>query len=128
MPTLKKDQHERWEAKASNGFHFDAYRYVMWGDKTLTQYVKITDDVKVELHLAYRDERGAYGIPTGRQIPTLTVTRWTRSELGSGAFFTSSDAGWKSYAIGDVQPSKKYDTLCKIAATINAEQYVKEVA
>ena len=134
MPSITREQFNRWNAKAVNGFAFDLQTYCVWGEKSLCRYIHLDDDHKVELHVEYRDEYETrtspygckYQMPTGRHIPELHVSAWTRSASGSGMFVSHGLGRW--FKIGEPQTSKKYDVLCKLAATINADDYVKEVA
>ena len=133
MPKLTREQYNKWNAKATNGFSFDIQDYVFRGEKTLTRRIPIDEDHYTELHLMYRDEyitktneHGCrWNVTTGRQIPTLHVSKWTRGL--SGEVYTSSGMGdW--ITVGEPQTSKKYDVLCKIAETIDASKYERKVA
>lgn len=134
MPKLTRDQFSRWNAKAPEGWAFDVRTYCIWGEKTLVRYIAIDGDHKIELHVEFRPEYEkrrsefgcAYTVETGRHIPSLHVSRWTRSASGSGTFVSHGLGRW--IKIGEPQTAKKYDVLCKIASTINADEYVQEVA
>lgn len=131
MARITREQFNRWNAQAQNGFEFDFQYYVIWNEKTLTKKVKVTNGDIVEFKIEWDKETErktnewgcCWTVETGRYIPMLYITIWHPSNTGC---FTST--GWaKSEKLGDPETSKKYNVLCKLSAGINTDEYIKEI-
>lgn len=132
MPTLKKTDYEKWTAQAANGFKFDSYNYILWGEKELIRYIDNGDGTKTRYRLQYAHEYETitnnygcrYNRETGRYIPELTISKMTP---------TTTEGCWNigqpaRYTIGEPQTKRNYNTLCKLSATINIDDYSKPTA
>lgn len=88
MPTLTPEQYKKWSSALHGGWKFNAQRYIMWGEKEIcTDSPENGNGVFYRLTLRYRAETepgGYFQRETGRQIPTVSVSRYTPT--GSGLF------------------------------------------
>lgn len=132
MAKITREQYNKWNAQANNGFSLDIQYFVIWNEKTLTKKIKLENgnviEFKIEYHKEFETKTNSYGckwnVETGRYIPMLNITVWHPTTSGC---YTSS--GWvKSERIGEVQNTKKYNVLCKLSAEINTDEYIKEFA
>lgn len=128
MPTLKVEQYKKWSSVLPEGWKFDAQRYVMWGEKEIfTDSRENEKGVFYRLTLEYRAETenaGYFRKETGKQIPTVEVSRYTPT--GSGNMF--SVVHILTEAAADTESKRNYNTLVKLAATIDSAEYFKRAA
>lgn len=123
MVKCTKQQYERWNGKLSNGFRFDLRHFLMWGDKTARMLIDFTDGRKLEAKLEYHEERKQNGFGgTGRQIPCLHMSIWNPSKTGGMMYSTGLG---KSLEMGEIQPKKNYDYLCKLSKTLDAKSVIE---
>ena len=127
MPTLKIEQYKKWSSVLPEGWKFDAQRYVMWGEKEIfTDSAENENGVFYRLTLEYRAETenaGYFRKETGRQIPTVSVSRYTPT--GSGLF---SVVHILTEAAAETENKRNYNTLVKLAAQIDVNDYFKRAA
>ena len=132
MAKITREQYNKWNAQANNGFSLDLQYFVIWNEKTLTKKIKLENgnviEFKIEYHKEFETKTNSYGckwnVETGRYIPMLNITVWHPTTSGCYA-----SSGWaKSERIGEVQNTKKYNVLCKLSAEINTDEYIKEFA
>lgn len=132
MAKITREQYNKWNAQANNGFSLDLQYFVIWNEKTLTKKIKLESgnviEFKIEYHKEFETKTNSYGckwnVETGRYIPMLNITVWHPTTSGCYA-----SNGWaKSERIGEVQNTKKYNVLCKLSAEINTDEYIKEFA
>lgn len=121
MPTLKTEQYKKWSSVLPDGWKFNAQHYVVWGEKEIcTDSTENDKGVFYRLTLRYRAETEPGGYSqreTGRQIPTVSISRYTPT--GSGLFsvvYIFSDAA------GEPEGKKVYNALVKIAASIDTAE------
>lgn len=132
MAKITREQYNKWNAQANNGFSLDLQYFVIWNEKTLTKKIKLESgnviEFKIEYHKEFETKTNSYGckwnVETGRYIPMLNITVWHPTT--SGCYASSGCA--KSERIGEVQNTKKYNVLCKLSAEINTDEYIKEFA
>ena len=131
MPKLTRDQFNRWNAKAQNGFTFDVQKYVAWGDKTLHKVVDLDNGDRMEVRILYTNEYvrkqnfagQSFNVRTGRFVPAVHLTRWQPSQFGG---YMSHGLG-DYITIGEPQDKQKYDVLCKLSASVDADKLVSEL-
>ena len=133
MAKITREQYNKWNAQAKNGFSFDLQFFVTWNEKTLTKKVKMENgdimEFKIEYQKEFETKTNEWGcrwnVETGRYIPMLNVTHWKPSTT-SGCYHSG---GWeKSEIIGSPETSKKYNVLCKLSETVNTDEYMKKIA
>lgn len=122
MPSITKDQFNRWNAKAQGGFGFAMKFYVLWGEKTLRRTDKLQNGNLLEFRLYFREEivmksslyGNQYSVATGRQIPVLNVSEW---EPSTNDMYVSHGLG-EEIDLGPAVDKKQYDLLCKLSGTV----------
>lgn len=127
MSKLTREQANRWNAQAKNGFTFDIEHYVIWNEKGLKKRVP-TETGFTQFKLGYNDEietvTNEYGCKynrrTGRYVPTLHISEWKPTHT-EGVY--SSDGLGQFIPVGAPQDKKNYKVLCDISATINVDDY-----
>lgn len=127
MPTLKVEQYKKWSSVLPEGWKFDAQRYVMWGEKEIfTDSAENEKGVFYRLTLEYRAETenaGYFRKETGRQIPTVSISRYTPT--GSGLF---SVVHILTEAAAEPESKRNYNILVKLAAALDVNNYFKRAA
>ena len=132
MPSITKEQFDKWNAKATNGFSFDLKQYVVWGEKTLIKHVNLLEGKIAEFRIWYRNEFKrvtnqwgcSYNVETGGKIPTLEVNILIPSGT-EGVYRVHS---FKSnIVLGDVEKKNNYNVLCKLANNVNVDEYIEEM-
>lgn len=56
MAKITREQYNKWNAQAQNGFRLDLQYYVVWGEKTLVKSIKQTDGTIIQFKLWYIPE------------------------------------------------------------------------
>ena len=127
MPTLKVEQYKKWSSALPSGWKFDAQRYVMWGEKEIyTDSPENEKGVFYRLTLEYRAETenaGYFRRETGRQIPAVSISRYTPT--GSGM---SSVVHILTENAAEPESKRNYNALVKLAATIDSAEYFRRAA
>lgn len=127
MPTLKVEQYKKWSSILPEGWKFDAQHYVMWGEKEI-----FTDSHENEKGVFYRltleycaetENAGYFRKETGRQIPTVSVSRYTPT--GSSLF---SVVHILTETAAETESKRNYNTLVKLAAALDVNDYFKRAA
>lgn len=129
MAKITREQFNKWNAQAKNGFQFDLEHFLTWNEKTLTKRIKMENgdiiEFKVEFEKEFETKTNTYGchwnVETGRYIPMLYITHWKPST--SGCYHSSGRE--KSEALGNPENSKKYNVLCKLSEMVNTDEYMK---
>lgn len=132
MPSITKEQFDKWNSKATNGFKFDVKEYVCWGDKALVRHESLVGGKIAEFKIRYYEEFKSktnewgctYNVTTGGHIPTLEVNVLVPCET-PGIYRVLTFEKGKS--LGDALPKMKYDVLCKLANDVNVESYIKKM-
>ena len=106
MPSITREQARKWDAKCSNGFHFDIHYYLIHGEKEIRKYIPMPDGRKLEARLLYREEWKNYRRVGVR--PTLHLSVW--QDAGND-MMRSSGLG-KYIDIGEITEKKNYAALC----------------
>lgn len=127
MPTLKVEQYKKWSSGLPEGWKFNAHHYVTWGEKEIcTDSPENGKGVFYRLTLRYRAETepgGYFQRETGRQIPTVSISRYTPT--GSGLF---SVVYILTEAAAEAESKRNYNALVKLAATIDSAEYLRRAA
>ena len=130
MAKLTREQINKWNSQAKNGFQFDSRYFLIWNEKTLIKNIKMENGDIIEFKIEYDKEYEKYtnewkvtrNVETGRYIPMLYITHWRPTQSES---YTSS--GWaKTEVLGSPENSKKYNVLCKLSETVNTDEYMEE--
>lgn len=130
MAKITREQFNKWNAQAKNGFQFDLECFMVWGEKTLTKKIKMENGDIIEFKIEYTKEFETktnewgckWNVETGRYIPMLYITHWKPST--SGCYHSS---GWaKTEVLGSPENSQKYNVLCKLSETVNTDEYMEE--
>jgi len=130
MAKITREQFNKWNAQAKNGFQFDLKCFAVWNEKTLTKKIKMENgdiiEFKIEYNKEFETKTNEWGckwnVETGRYIPMLYITHWKPST--SGCYHSSGRE--KSEVLGSPENSKKYNVLCKLSETVNTDEYMEE--
>ena len=132
MPSITREQFNKWNSKATNGFQFDVKEYVCWGNKGLIRHENLSDGKIGEFRIGYRNEYVtktnewgcSWNVETGNKIPCLDVNILHPGSVEGiyrVEFFKSN------IPIGDVQSKSNYNVLCKLASTVDVEKYLTDI-
>ena len=132
MAKLTREQYNKWNAQAKNGFKFDIEYYLTWGEKILIKEIPQEDNSIIQFRLWYYPEYETkinnYGCKwntkTGRQIPMLKIEKLIPSTTG-GVYIVHTIKDNKQ--VGEPENTLKYATLCKISGLINTEEELKNI-
>ena len=58
MPSVTREQVNKWNAKLQNGFRFDIQRYVVWGEKQIKK--SKVEEIERKRREAFEKEREAF--------------------------------------------------------------------
>lgn len=133
MPSITREQAQKWDAQAQGGFHFDVRNYAIWGEKELRKTVEIAEGRVVEFRIGYRAEYETktngngckWNVETGRHIPELVIRVWTPGE--TEGVYTSQGFG-RHVDLGPAWDKKKYAVLCELSGLVNTDDYMPEEA
>lgn len=133
MAQITREQLNKWNAQAKNGFHLDLEYFLNWGEKTLIKDIEQESGGYIRFKLYYMPEYEIitnewgckYNKRTGKQIPMLRIERLKpcRTE-GIYQVLTVKD----DVPMGEAEKTMKYSTLCKISGEINTEEELKAIA
>ena len=131
MATITREQFNKWNAKAQNGFRFDLTHYVTWGEKQLIKNIKNEDGTVTQYILSYFPEHithtNKYGCrwreETGRHFPTIQKNRL--HPLPSGLYSVHHGEYIK---VGEAQKTRNYNLLCKLSGTVDTDNINGEIA
>ena len=127
MPSMTREQYNKWSSVLPEGWKFDAQHYIMWGEKEI-----VTDSPENENGEFYRatleykaetENAGYFRRETGKQIPTITIHRYTEK---TGNMY--SVVMIFSQPVGEIQSKKNYNVLVKLAGTIDINDYFRLAA
>lgn len=131
MPSITREQAQKWDAQAQGGFRFDVRNYAIWGEKELRKTVEIAEGRVVEFRIGYRAEYETktngngckWNVETVRHIPELVIRVWTPSGDPENGVFCSTGFG-RHVDLGPAEDKKKYAVLCKLSGIVNTEDYM----
>lgn len=123
MAKLTKDQVERWNSKLQNGFQFDIYHFMNWGEKQIVKKIPLEDDKILEAQILYRRVLGADRFSdTGKVEPVLHLQVW---EPGGTEGMMCSHGTGVYVQVGDEQDKRKYGELEKLSANFTTEKIME---
>ena len=133
MARLTREQYQKWNGQAQNGFTFDIQEYIGWNEKALTKSIKQPDGTiiqfKIEYYPEYERKTNQWGchwnVETGRQIPMMRIDRLVPGST-EGIYIVHTVK--EKITMGEPENTKKYSTLCRISGTVNTDEYLKEIA
>ena len=124
MPSVTREQVNKWNAKLQNGFRFDIQRYVVWGEKQIKKSIELADGRILTAEIHFRDARDGYKYIGNEACISLAI--WTRCEnsdmifqptrpLRGATYFSASAV--EQYAFQPTRPlrgatAKEYKSLC----------------
>ena len=125
MARITREQVEKMNAQAKNGFKFDIEYFLIHHEKTLTKIVVLNESQFVRFKLMFEDERenaDGWRRPTGRQIPNIHISLWNNSR----GFASSHGLGtWEK--IGEPVNKKSFALLCKLSAEVDTGEFLKKL-
>ena len=132
MPNITREQFSKWNSKATNGFSFDVKEYVVWGNKSLIRDEKLDDGKIAEFRIGYSDEYVTktndwgckWNVKTGKKIPHLDINILHPSST-DGIYRVQSYK--RGIVLGDTESKSNYGVLCKLAESVNVDDYLKEM-
>ena len=114
MPSVTREQVNKWNAKLQNGFRFDIQRYVVWGEKQIKKSIELADGRILTAEIHYRDAREGYKYIGNEACISLAI--WTR--CANSDMMKSEGMGYHE-VLGAVQPKKSYADLVKLSAVMD---------
>ena len=131
MAKITREQLNRWNAQAKNGFRLDLNYFLTWGEKTLIKDIKQEDGyIRFKLYYMpeYETRTNEYGckwnVKTGKQIPMLRIERLKPLQTeGMYQVLTVKD----DVQMGEPEKTMKYSTLCKISGKIDTDKEMETI-
>ncbi|MGL4802008.1 MAG: hypothetical protein ACRC18_07055 [Cetobacterium sp.] len=122
MANITKEQVIKINSKCDNGFKLDIEYFLIHGEKRLNKQISINKNMmvecKIQFNTEYENSQG-YNRPTGKLIPTLQFTKWSRRDEDS--LYTSSDWG-KKKEISNERPARRNMALLqKLTSNFNED-------
>lgn len=132
MAKITREQYNKWNAQAKNGFMLDLEYYCNWGEKTLVKNIKQPDNTIIQFKLYYIPEYKTktnnhgckWNVATGNNIPVMRIDRLIPGNT-EGVYIVHHITDDKQIAA--VEKSKKYVTLCKISGMIDTDKELKRI-
>ena len=75
MPSVTREQVNKWNAKLQNGFRFDIQRYVVWGEKQIKKSIELADGRILTAEIHFRDARDGYKYIGNEACISLAIWR-----------------------------------------------------
>lgn len=133
MGKLTREQYNKWNAQAKNGFQLDLQYFLIWGEKTLIKDIKQESGCIIRFKLYYMPEyetvTNEYGCKwnerTGRQIPMMKIDKLIPGNT-KGVYVVHSIR--YDIPMGEAEKTMKYATLCKISGEVNTAEELKAIA
>ena len=133
MAKLTREQYNKWNAQAKNGFQLDLQYFLIWGEKTLIKDVKQEDGSIIRFKLWYipeyettTNELGCkWNVKTGRQIPMMRIDKLVPGNT-EGIYTVHTVRDGKP--MGEPEKTLKYATLCKISGEVNTAEELEAIA
>lgn len=119
MPSITREQLQKWTKNLPEGWKFDIHHYMMWNEKEIHTDSPADPETGTfyRLTLEYKPVYGEsrYCPPTGQQ-PTAVIHRYKPTNTGSGLYTV---VGVLDIPQGDPTPRKNYNQLVKLAGSID---------
>lgn len=120
MAKCTREQLNKWNEKLINGFGFDLHSFLMSGDKKAVKSLKLDGGKTLQAKLEYTEVRENWKTVGVR--PVLHLSIWV--DCDTPGFMKSSGLG-VDVVMGDMQPRKNFDLLCKLSGTITDEEILR---
>lgn len=131
MAKLTRAQLDKWTAILPEGWGFDVYHFCGWGEKRINiDSPANSDGVFYRATLEYYPECEGSGYmrrETGRQVPTLDISRYTPEGDGELSAMFRVVSVLRS-TVGEVQKNRNYKALVKIAGELDISAYFAKAA
>ncbi len=133
MARITREQYNKWNGQAKNGFTFDLEYYLNWGEKTLIKDIPMEDGGYIRFKLWYTDEyetiTNEYGCKwnkrTGKHLPMMKIEKLRLCSTSKMyQVITIKD----NIQMGEAEKTMKYSTLCKISGAVDTEKELKTIA
>lgn len=132
MAKLTKEQYNKWNAQAKNGFQFDFRYFITHNEKTLIKNIPQDDGCIIQFRLWYfpeyetktNDYGCSWNVKTGRQIPMMDVEKLVPDRV-EGIYIVHTIKG--NIKMGEPEKTMKYSTLCKISGVVNTDEELKAI-
>ena len=133
MAKLTREQLNKWNAQAKNGFQLDLQYFLIWNEKTLIKDVKQEDGCIIRFKLCYMPEYETktnecgckWEERTGRQIPVMKIDKLVPGST-EGIYIVHTMRDYRP--MGEPEKTMKYATLCKISGEVNTAEELKAIA
>ena len=133
MAKLTREQLNKWNAQAKNGFQLDLQYFLVWNEKTLIKNIPQEDGSIIQFKLWYMPEYETktndfgckWNVRTGRQIPMMRIDRLVPGNT-EGVYIVHNVRDDKP--MGEAEKTLKFATLCKISGTVNTDEELKVIA
>lgn len=132
MAKITREQYNKWNAQAQNGFRLDLQYYIVWGEKTLVKSINQPDNTIIQFKLWYIPEYETkvnewgckWNVKTGRQIPMMRIERLVPGHTeGVCSVHTVKD----DMPMGEPEKTMKYSTLCKISGMVDTDAEMETI-
>lgn len=132
MAKLTKEQYNKWNAQAKNGFQFDFRYFITHNEKILIKNISQDNGCIVQFKLWYfpeyetktNDYGCSWNVKTGRQIPVMDIEKLIPGKVEGVYLVHTIKSGIK---MGDPEKNMKYSTLCKISQTVNTDDELSKI-
>lgn len=133
MAKLTREQYNKWNAQAQNGFMLDLQYFLIWGEKTLIKDIEQENGAIIRFKLSYIDEfetrTNEHGCRwnerTGRKIPVMKIDRLVPCKT-EGMYQVINIA--ENRQMAEPEKTMKYSTLCKISGLIDTDVELQKIA
>lgn len=133
MAKLTREQYNKWNAQAKNGFQLDLQYYMIWSEKTLIKDVQQEDGSIIRFKLWYMPEYETktnewgckWNVKTGRQIPMMRIEKLVPGST-EGVYIVHTVRDDKP--MGEPEKTLKYATLCRISGEVNTAEELEAIA
>lgn len=126
MAKLTRAQLDKWASMLPEGWGFDVYHFCGWGEKRINIDAPANaDGVFYRATLEYYPECEGSGYmrrETGRQIPTLEISRYTPEGDGEEAALYHVVRILRE-SVGEVQRNRNFKALAKLAGELEISAY-----
>ena len=123
MAGITRQQLERWNAQAHNGFEFDLYYFGCWNEKRLHKLIEQQDGGYIEFVIEFRKESKERFSREYTYAPVLEIKRLKPSGTSGCYTVTTMD----NILLGESQEKRAYKTLCECSKDIDTDVYIERL-
>lgn len=127
MAKCTKEQYQRWNAKAQNGFRFDLQHFLMWGEKRAERSIMLPNGNRLSACLEWHDvleDEGYYRKSIGVK-PRLSLMVWSPAQ--TAGIWRSEGFGAIIEVTDKVYKKKSWDELAKYTSNLNDDILMTEM-